>query len=150
MNFGDNPVFSGIVGLISGNLLGSAVNRFVTVITERAMLSNILGVVSENKAGFIDNLFSMFLHVGILAFGMEMIATALPGLAENMGSYSLMMLGVMLTSDQLRRNLDAFNRFFYFPAVPDTTGLIIGPGGTRRAVDVASDAAAGGDAVPAY
>lgn len=144
--FDTNPVLSGLIGVVAGDLLGAAVNRFVSVIAERATLSSMLGIVSQERATFLDNLFGVVLHVGILAFGAEMMVRSLPWLTTEPGSYSLFMLGVSVTSDGLRQKLDIFNRFFSFPSIPPSdpaSSMIIGPGGTQK-----KKSAAGGEEVP--
>jgi len=143
MDFQNNPVLAGAVGLFAGDLLGAAVNRFVTVVAERATLSSVLGIVNKERAGFLDNLFATVLHIGALAFGVEMLVQALPWLSLEPSSYSLFVMGVLLTSEGLRQNLDKFNRFFSFPSVPSS--LIIGPGG----IQPQGHSAAGGEEVPA-
>lgn len=112
-----NAFLSGIVGLLAGDLLGSAVNRFSKVLLEHINLGSMLSSQGPSATLFEKAIGTAF-HVGLLAVSSELVTNALPWLSTEPSAYSMFMLGLLMTNETLRENLDSINRAFWLPSIP--------------------------------
>lgn len=112
-----NPFISGIVGLLTGDLLGSAINRFSKVLLEHINLGSVLGHQGPST-GILDKAVGAAFHIGLLSVGSELITNAIPWIATEPAAYSMFMLGLLMTNESLRSNMDFINKAFWLPSIP--------------------------------
>ncbi len=111
----DSSVFvNSTLSLVAGNLLGGAANRLVTIMAQRFDLTSGIGFDARNKS-LIDNVLQLVLHVGIIGVGAQIVTNGMPWLTEDTSSFSLWILGLLMTSGKLEKNLVAVNDFFFLP-----------------------------------
>jgi len=117
MELPPNAFVTGLVGFLSGDLLGSAVNRFSKVLLERINLGTAFGTLGPST-GIIEKMIGTAFHVGLLSVGAELLTNALPWLTTEPSAYSMFILGLVMTNESLRANINFLNRAFWLPSVP--------------------------------
>jgi hypothetical protein len=130
-----NPFISGIIGILAGDLLGSAVNRFSKVLLEHINLGGVFGHQGPS-INIIDRAVGATFQVGLLSVGAELITSAIPWIASEPSAYSMFMLGLLMTNENLRTNMDFINRSFWLPSVPPS--VILAPAADAAAAAAAS------------
>jgi hypothetical protein len=118
MDFHSNPVFSGAMGLLVGDLLGAGVNRVAKVITERANFLDNMGLKGNND--LLYRVLTLGLHAGLLALGTEFAVSAMPWLEEVPSGFVCFTLGMLFTNDVLKENMFAVNRALWLPSIAPT------------------------------
>jgi hypothetical protein len=125
MSLTSNPVVQATLSLIAGNVLGSSVDTLVTTLDERLKLSGYIG-----ESHLVDSSLSLLMRVGILGLGTHFITNAFPWLAEDTTSFSLWIVGIVVTSGTLIKKLRDFNGALWLPVpplVPDVKPLSVSP-----------------------
>jgi len=105
-----NPVITGSLSLVSGNLLGSSVDTLMGMLKERS--SDLTAGLSLNESSkrILDDLISIVLHVGLIGLGTHFVSNAFPWLSEEPSAFTLWIVGMTMSSNNLRKNLRDFNR----------------------------------------
>lgn len=101
-----SPILNGSLSLITGNFLGATGDRIIhTLNTRRQMVEKI----AIGDASLIDLILDIFFHVGVISFTTHMVSKGLPFITEDPAAFTLFMLGVLTTSENLAANLKRLN-----------------------------------------
>ena len=77
MSITNNPVFTGSLALVAGNLLGSSIDKLMGILKERANLTSDLPLNQSSKR-ILDDSISILLHVGALSLGTSFVFNGPP------------------------------------------------------------------------
>jgi hypothetical protein len=103
-----NPVIAGSLSLVAGNLLGASIDNLMTLLMERANLTKELPLTESTKR-IADDIISIILHVGLLGLGTHFVSNAFPWMSEQPASFTLWIMGITMTSNNLKRSLRDLN-----------------------------------------
>lgn len=95
-------IVSTSIALVSGNFLGAITDRVAASVSEHLAGKFV-------KSSLIDSLAGIFLHVGLISVGTNVITSALPYISEDPSAFSMYLLGLWSSSPQLKRNLRVLN-----------------------------------------
>ena len=102
------PVVDGTVAVVSGDLVGTVVDRVVSLIGDRTRFIETLRL-GQSAATLLDSTIGILLQVGLLSAGTHLVTGALPWILEEPAAFSLYMVGLWSTSGHLKRNLKVLN-----------------------------------------
>jgi hypothetical protein len=90
---------------VAGNLLGSSIDTLMGILRERANLTSGLPI-NESTKRILDDVIGIIFHVGLLGFGTHFVSNAFPWMSEQPSSFTLWIMGITMTSNNLKRNLN--------------------------------------------
>jgi len=100
-----NPIITGSLSLVTGHILGSSVNKLMGLLNERANLTSALPL-NESTKKITDDFISIIFHVGLLGFGTHFISNAFPWISEQPSAFTLWIMGITMSSQNLKRSLE--------------------------------------------
>ena len=110
----ENPVFTGSISLIAGNILGSSANKITELLGQRLNITATLSL-SPTAKSLLDTSLSILLHAGLVGLGTHFVSKSFPWLTEDPAAFSLFILGLLMSSGNLSSSLNEFNRVLWLP-----------------------------------
>lgn len=105
-----NSVFSGSVALLAGNFVGSITDRIADLINTRMYMIR-HARLGEIPTSLIEAGISLVFQTGMMASGTNIVITGLPWITEDPGSLALYILGLLTTTNVLKKRLNEINHF---------------------------------------
>ena len=104
----ENPVVSGSLSLLAGNLLGWSIDNLMSALTIRANLTAQLPLNASTKR-VLDNGISVLLHVGLLGLGSQLVTNAMPWITEDPAALTLWIVGLSMHLTTLKESVSSLN-----------------------------------------
>lgn len=103
MNFNPNPVFGGMISVLSGSVVGDLADKVANFLSTGDLLSKLVPDCSSSV--FLDALVGMFVQIGVMSAGTELISNALPFMAQDTSAFSMFLLGMWSSSPHLKKRI---------------------------------------------
>lgn len=106
------PLLNGGFALVTGDAVGILVDKLMKFVDSRMQLRDVitpLGLADNGEV--ITNLFGLFVHVGLISIGCELMSRAVPWMFSEPAGYTLFILSLWSASPGLREHIDGFNQF---------------------------------------
>lgn len=106
-----NPLASGALALVAGDILGSLVDHVGNTIDSRIRAIPALHLADGTaSASLLDTGLALFVHSGLMIMATEFATSALPWMTEDTSSFVLFLFGLWATSPTLIERLKDLNR----------------------------------------
>lgn len=109
----DTPIVTGSFAVIAGNVMGTLIDKSMEVFDERFKMTNVLSSIGPEKASLLDSILGVFIHVGIIGIGCELLARATPWIFEDPAGFSLFMMTLWATSPHLEKHVKQVNTILF-------------------------------------
>jgi hypothetical protein len=109
-----NPVVTGTLSLVAGNLLASSVGRFSQVIETHFDVAKTISLSGSSRT-ILDNSISILFQAGLIGVGSTFIERAFPWLTTESASFALFVLGISMSSQHLQNCLIELNKALWVP-----------------------------------
>jgi hypothetical protein len=104
-----NPVLTGSFALLSGDLVGTLLDRVMRTFDERMKSVSVVSSLGNGLGNLVDTSLGIFLHVGIISLSSELLARSVPWMFSEPAGYTLYLLALSTTSPHLFEHLKKFN-----------------------------------------
>ena len=109
-----NPLLNGSFAVLTGDLMGTLVNKLMVTVDDRLKGVPLLNQLGETSS-LLESLLGIFLHVGVISLGCELLSRATPWMFEDPAGYSLFLLTLYATSPHLTDHIKTVNDVLLSP-----------------------------------
>ena len=104
-----NPLLSAGVAMMAGDVMGIAIDTLMQKFDGVVRSMDLDKKMSAKTYSLLDSVLGVFLHVGVIGLGTELLSRAVPWIFEEPAGLTLFILGLYNTSPHLTLHLNSVN-----------------------------------------